>query len=178
MVLTVVAVKGRLRMIKRKCIAIVCVFALMTGLTACGGNYLPENDNGVDIAFEQDYTLIDETTSYLLALEEKYVYIECQQKEITGRFGTPMEFQSSEMEQIVEKVKSKGYYYITKVDNVVVFDVWRKSFNVEFEAGFVYSIDGSGDLSKITYLTYQQPLSKQNWYYYEADYNEWRRRTI
>ena len=85
-----------------------------------------------------------------------------------------MEFQSSEMEQIVEKLKSKGYYYITKRENVVIFDVWRKSFDVEFEAGFVYSIDGSGDLSEIAYLTYQYPLSKQNWYYYEADYNEWR----
>lgn len=174
MMLTTVAVKGRLSMIKRQCIAIICVFVLMTVLTACTENYLPENDNDVDTAFEQDYALIDEATSHLLVLEESRVRIKCQQKEITGELGEPMEFQSSEMEEIVEKLKSKGYYCITKRENVVIFEVWRKSFDVEFEAGFVYSIDGSGDLSEIAYLTYQNPLSKQNWYYYEADYNEWR----
>lgn len=176
MMLTTVAVKRKLSMIKRQCIAIIFVFVLMTGLSSCAENYLPENDNDIDTAFEQDYALIDEATSHLLVLEESRVHIKCQQREITGELGEPMEFQSSEIEQIFVKLKSKGYYFITKRENIVIFDIWRKPFDVEFEAGFAYSIDGSGDLSEIPYLTYQRALSRENWYYYESDYNEWRAR--
>lgn len=178
MLLTTCTTKGRLSMIKRLCVVILFVFVIMNGLTSCAENYLPEKDNGVDTAFEQDYALIDEAVSHLLMLEESRVNIECQQKEITGELGKPMEFQSVKMEQIVEKLKEKGYYYITKRENVVIFDVWRKPFDVEFEAGFVYSVDGSGDLSEISYLTDQRSLPKQNWYYYESDYNEWRSKKI
>lgn len=174
MLLKTVFVKGRSSVITCRCITIVFLFALMTGLTSCAENYLPENDNDVYAAFEQDYALIDKATSYLMALEESRVHIKCQEKKITGELGEPMKVQSSEMEQIVEKLRSKGYYYITKRENVVIFAVWRKPFDVEFEAGFVYSIDGSGVLSSITFLTYQEPMANKNWYYYESDYNEWR----
>lgn len=173
MVVTTVTKKRWSTMI-RQYIAVVCVVALTVGLTACSKNILPETTDDVDAVFEQDYDLIDEVTSHLLALEESGVWIQCREKEISGEFGKPMEFQSSKIEQIVEELRNKGYYHISKRENVVIFDVWRKAFDVEFEAGFVYSIDGSGDLSDVEYLTYQRPLSKENWYYYESDFNEWR----
>lgn len=174
MVVTTGAVRGRWSVIKRQCMAAVCVVAVMLGLTACNKNILPETTDDIDAIFEQDYVLIDKVTSYMLTLEESRVHVKCQQKEITGELGSPMKFQSSEMEQIIEELKNKGYYHITKRANVLRFDIWRRVVGTEFEAGFAYSIDGSGDLSEISYLTYQRPLSKENWYYYEADYNEWR----
>ncbi len=177
MVLRIGAFKKRLSVINRQCfvvIVIVSIFAVIIGFIVFNENYLPKKDADVDTAFEQDYALIDEATSHLLALEESSVRIKCQQKEIKGEFGEPMFFQSSEIEQIVDELAKKGYNRITKKENIVIFDVWRKFLNVEFEAGFVYSIDGSGDLSAVQFLTYQRPLSMENWYYYEVDYNEWR----
>ena len=178
MVVTNVAFKRRVSVMIRQCIAVVCVVSLTIGLTACSRNILPGKADDIDAVFERDYALMDEAVSNLSALEESRVWIKCQQKEVTFEFGDPMELQSSRMEQIVENLKNKGYYHITKDQKIVIFDVWRRLVGTEFEAGFAYSIDGSGDLSEIAYLTYQRPLSKQNWYYYEADYNEWRRRTI
>ncbi len=42
--------------------------------------------------------------------------------------------------------------------------------------GIVYSIDGhTPDEESITYLTLLEPLPEDGWYYFEADYNKWRR---
>ncbi len=158
--------------IKRQCIAVIYLLTLVIGLTACDKNYLKEDE--VDAYFEQDYEQINDVTSYLLSLEESTVYIEWKPTEIKGRFGKPMLFQSSKIEEIVEELEKAGYHCIEKTNNVVIFDIWRKPFKEEFEAGFVYSVDGTGDLSAVQFLTYQRPLLKENWYYYESDYNEWR----
>ena len=40
-------------------------------------------------------------------------------------------------------------------------------------AGIVYSIDGAEPSMQI--LTKLEALDKDNWYYYESDFNEWRR---
>ena len=145
---------------------------VILGLTACGGNYLQEDQ--IDSVFEQDYVLIQDIAKYLLSLEEPYVGIDLKRNEVKSEFGEPMKFQSSEIEELVGELKEKGYYHIQKKENVVVFDVWRRRFNVEFESGFVYSVDGSGDLSAIQFLISQRPLSEESWYYYEVDFNEWR----
>jgi hypothetical protein len=153
-------------------ITVICLLVLMPGLTACDKDYLQAGD--VDISFQQDYVLISDITEYMLSLEETPVYIECEKIELRGRFGEPMDFQSPEIERLVEALAEKGYLQIQKMDSIVVFDIWRKRFNEEFESGFVYSTYGTGDLSAIPFLVYQRPLSKENWYYYESDYNEWR----
>jgi len=184
MVVTMGAVKGGFSLIKRQCIAIVCIIALMTGLSACAKNYLPGNESDIDAVFERDYSTIMDVTSYLLSLEENTVYINYNPIEVLGEFGKPLDisgglgkpitFPSQTIKQLAVNLEDKGYNHITKKDNVVVFDVWRRLIGSEFDAGFVYSVDGSGDLSALQFLTYQRPLSKENWYYYEEDYNEWR----
>ena len=93
---------------------------------------------------------------------------------IKGEYGKLLKFQSREIEQIIGELKKKGYDHIMKRDQAVVFDIWRKPFDAEFEAGFAYSADGTGDLSAIQFLIRQDPLPEEKWYYYEADYNEWR----
>lgn len=171
---TMITLKNRFNTIKQQFSAIICILVLTLVLTSCTGNYLPENDTDIDSVFERDYSKLIDITDYLVSLEESIVYIDYNPLEIKGEFGTPMEFDSPEIIQIANELAEEGYYHIVKDNNVIVFDVWRKPIGTEFEAGFAYSIDGTGDLSEIQYLTKQCSLSKENWYYYEEDYNEWR----
>ena len=161
--------------IKQKRIIAIGLLILVLGLSACNDNH-PQNDDEIDTAFEQDYVLIDYVTEYLLSLKEPWVDIDCKRITIrhVGVSGKDMEFQSFGIEPVIAELADRGYKHIEKKDNVVIFDIWRKSFHSEFESGFVYSIDDTDNLSSIEYLTYQRSLPKEKWYYYEADYNEWR----
>lgn len=61
------------------------------------------------------------------------------------------------------------YKEIRKEANTVRFVRWTRVGG--FEAGLCYVPDGS---PKIEYLTIYKALSMRGWYYYEADYNQWR----
>lgn len=155
--------------------AAVGMLAVLMILSGFGGNHLREDE--IDVVFERDYAQIIAVTGYLTALEEDEVYISMDNanpNRIKGECGKPLEFYSEEIERIVGELDNKGYYQVTKRDGVVIFDVWRKPLDAEFESGFAYSADGTGELSTIQFLIGQRPLREQNWYYYEADYNEWR----
>ena len=55
--------------------------------------------------------------------------------------------------------------------NTIYFQRWS---NLDNGRGVAYSIDGS--TPTLQFLTKLEPLSESNWYYYEEDYNEWKRR--
>ena len=159
---------------EKLCILSSCLLIVLFGLSACSTKSIQEDE--IDTIFAQDYVQIYETTKYLLSLEETRVYIDIEHKKVTGRFGEPIEIRSPEVKKIIDELKQKGYHEIEKKDSVVIFDLWRKSFKSEYESGFAYSADSSGDLSTIQFLIYQRALPTKEWYYYESDYNEWRTR--
>ncbi|MCC8013867.1 MAG: hypothetical protein LIO87_01620 [Eubacterium sp.] len=66
--------------------------------------------------------------------------------------------------------KHRKYKIIVKSNNTVYFQLWSTR---DIGKGIAYSADGS-DL-EIDFLTNSEPLSEENWYYYEADFNEWKR---
>jgi hypothetical protein len=69
----------------------------------------------------------------------------------------------------------RGYQVIDKTGNTIYFQ--RSTIFRKFGSGIVYSIDGhTPDESSIQFLTKLEQLSVSNWYYYEEDYNEWRKR--
>lgn len=163
-------------MVKRKITILFCLVAILVILSACAKNRLPADDKGVEEVFERDYSSLVDIVSYLLSLEESTVYIKCNPVRVIDEYGDPMEFTDLQTERLVNELAEKGYNRITKKRDIVVFYVWKKPLYDEFEAGFGYSDDGMVDSSAVIFLTYQQPLSKENWCYYEADYNEWRAR--
>lgn len=63
-----------------------------------------------------------------------------------------------------------GYDVIGKTANTYVY--FQRWSDLDCGSGIVYSIDGSSP--KLEMLTKLEPLSDENWYYYEEDYNEWR----
>ena len=48
--------------------------------------------------------------------------------------------------------------------------IWSRG--MDFRSGIAYSINE--EEPTIEYLTNLVPLSEAGWYFYEADYNEWR----
>ena len=155
-------------------LAALSVFALICNLAACASNPHPKENYNVEEIFVRDYATLDSIATYLLSLEEKHIHIKFNPLRVMSQYGDPYELNDPQTKQLINELEEKGYYNISKCDGIVVFDVWRKHFNVEFEAGFAYSNGGYSVAPAVSFVTYQQPLSKENWCYYEADYNEWR----
>jgi hypothetical protein len=69
---------------------------------------------------------------------------------------------------------SSGYQTITKKENAIVFLRWTGR---DSGRGVVYSLDGQlPNESVLPFLIRIEPLSIEGWYYYEEDFNEWKRR--
>jgi hypothetical protein len=67
----------------------------------------------------------------------------------------------------------RGYKVISTTENTVEFLRWSNKDNGR---GAVFSIDGEiPDEASLTFLTHIEPLTEPNWYYYEEDFNEWKR---
>lgn len=69
--------------------------------------------------------------------------------------------------------KKCNYKVLTKDGGVIIFLRWS---DLDSGTGIVYSIEGyTPDESSFDYLTKLEPLDEENWYYYEEDFNEWKR---
>lgn len=66
---------------------------------------------------------------------------------------------------------SRGYDEIYKGENTVIFTKWHRG--PDWSGGIAYKISKENQL-EIGYVTKLSPLSHDGWYYYEADFNEWR----
>lgn len=69
--------------------------------------------------------------------------------------------------------KKCKYKALTKDGGAISFLRWS---DLDNGTGIVYSIDGHiPNESSFDFLTKLEPLSEENWYYYEEDFNEWKR---
>ena len=69
--------------------------------------------------------------------------------------------------------KKCNYENITKNGDAISFLRWS---DLDNGTGIVYSIDGHiPNESSFDFLTKLESLSEENWYYYEEDFNEWKR---
>lgn len=74
------------------------------------------------------------------------------------------------VKELLHLFKDKKYQGINKAGNAISFQL---NSTLDMGAGIVYSIDGTEPSMQI--LTKLEALDKDNWYYYESDFNEWRR---
>lgn len=74
---------------------------------------------------------------------------------------------------VVRKLFRRGYMNIIKNDTSIVFERWKRPFSYEFRAGFAFNFRGT-DWVDVDFRINQQELEKDDWYYYEEDYNEYR----
>jgi len=77
--------------------------------------------------------------------------------------------------QVIEAIntlfKDSGYKSIDKHLNTIKF--LRSSPTMDFGSGVMYFIDESEQ--QLQMITKLEPLPEQNWYYYEENYNEWKK---
>ena len=77
------------------------------------------------------------------------------------------------LDAIKRLFEQHGYESISKDGNTIEFHEW--SALLDNSRGIAYSINGI-DEPEITFGTKLEPLDEEGWYYYEVDYNEWRKR--
>ena len=137
--------------------------------------------------FQKDHALLVSVAEYFQNSEYSSILINHEQK---SGFMTVFYSSSDQLVKVVpiddpEIVKNVdallkrdlGYIEIGKYDivnrngNTVRFQRWAVFDN---SRGIVYTIDGTAP--EIQFLTYYAPLSEEHWYYYETDFNEYRRR--
>lgn len=70
----------------------------------------------------------------------------------------------------INQLFKNGYEVINKSKNTIYLQ--RSTKFRSFGSGIAYSIDGTTE-PKLQFLTLLEPLSIENWYYYEEDVIEW-----
>ena len=133
-----------------------------------------------DEIFERDYCEFVEMVKYMEMLEYiedvEDAYIDStdgimlvQYKD--GRIVKDAEISDEDVLSTVSVLMKKGYFNITKHGNTICFERWRNQFGCS--KGFVFSVDGTGELD-IQFLIGRMELDKTDWYYYVSDYEKWR----
>lgn len=77
---------------------------------------------------------------------------------------------NEELTEISKKLYDRGYEIISKNDNFVSYQKWS---NLDAGRGFVYSYNGTEP--SLQFMTKLIPLKEKDWYYYEEDFNEWKK---
>ena len=91
-----------------------------------------------------------------------------------GREIGDVEIEDAEVLDAIKRLfEQHGYESISKDGNTIEFHEW--SALLDNSRGIAYSINGI-DEPDITFGTKLEPLDEEGWYYYEVDYNEWRKR--
>lgn len=163
---------------------VVCGIIIFIWLRSLFGPY--SSQQKIEKEFYKNYETILEITSYIE--KAKFANINIQGTDYIyddGNFGT-WYVQSGnandtandgrkeiEDEKIVKDLshlfKDKKYQVINKNGHTISFQLWS---NLDMGSGFAYSINGSEP--ELQFLTRLEKLNKDNWYYYEEDFNEWK----
>lgn len=126
----------------------------------------------VNATFEKDYEDLLEVAEYLIALEDESVWIRNPNKPMSVGYGDKRDI-DPEIKGEIRSLFRRGYMDITKRGSSVVFQRWERPFSAEFRAGFAFNFRGT-DWVDVDFRINQQELEKEDWYYYEEDYNEYR----
>lgn len=160
-------------------IGFIMAIVFVTVVVSCIWNAIyslkPPDKDDTEKYFDQEKNDLFLVTEYLTKLEWSEIYINKSdfRKNILyiGVAANEVKIDEEEVATaIVRLVKKRNYKVIKKNGNTIYFEKW---FFGEECRGIAYSINRK-DKPVIEYLTELEPLSENGWYYYEADYNEWR----
>lgn len=157
------------------CVSIIVFYLLLIlirGLFIGGAFFHPIDREEMEKYFQNDYEHIFLIEEYFANSQYDEVYItNTMDSEKMSVSGIDIEIENTDIVKAINSLKNNGYNVIGKDHNTVYFQRWS---NLDNGRGIVYSIDGSEPM--LQFLTKLEPLSKLNWYYYEEDFNEWKRR--
>jgi hypothetical protein len=125
----------------------------------------PLSKEATEKDFVKNQDNISLVTRYLINCKDSIYIPVADSKEVAN-------IEDSQVVNAIEILFSKGYSVISKDKNTIQFQ--RSTRFMDFGSGIVYSIDGSEP--QLPFLTKLDSLSDPNWYYYEADFNEFKKR--
>ena len=123
--------------------------------------------------FESDFIII---SNYLASISAETVSIETDSEEIYIDLAYETIDNSSILDSLHRLCKAGcSSIYLNRSNNSICFVLWKTGIVGDADAGILYALDtGESNLPTTQYLTKLQPLQPPCWYYYIADYEEWR----
>ncbi len=136
-------------------------------------NYICPYETKAEIIaeYEKSKDILNESVQLLLASDIDSIYIYYDGEKWVYK---PDGFQGVTVEnvnRIIDIAQKRKYSVIDKADNYIYFQLWS---NLDAGRGIAYTLDGNPPT--LQFLTKYEKLDDENWYYYEEDFNEWRRR--
>ena len=139
---------------------LVCFSPILQGIYISGIFNYPVDESRVENEFSKYEDLFSTVNEYLIASNKENIYIPEENNNITEK----------DVLKAIKGLKRVGYYSITKNNDAISYLRWAK---LDEGRGLVYSINGDDPI--LQFLTKIEPLPENNWYYYEEDFNEWRK---
>lgn len=110
----------------------------------------------------------------VLDTSKKGEWFAFNEDERIGKIGGDMPIGNADIEDKINKLlKRRGYQNIYKDGKTIVFQRWSNIGNNS--GGVAFSIDG--DVPKINYISQCVLLKEGNWYYYETDFEAFKKST-
>ena len=158
-------------------IVLLCMLCSIINLSSCNAFSNPPSFEWVDKFVKDHIDDIESVTDYLMNSEFHEIYIEESFEESNISIFADLEYLAIEDQEVKNSLSSlfnSGCLLIAKVvpNNAIIFRVWFRDL-FGGECGFVCAIDSSMQPS-VDYQTCILPLNDSKWYYYTADFEEWR----
>ena len=152
------------------------VFVVGIGWIVTASLFPPDKEK-MEKCFQQDRDDLNVIADYLSNLEYSYVSIDESNVESGVMFtGAYTFYQKIDDKTVLKSLKrllnNKNYTAIGKNGNTVFFEKWNF---LQKERGIAVSVNKKEPPS-VEFLIKSEPLSEIGWYYYEADYEEYRNR--
>ncbi len=124
------------------------------------------SENKESIQIIVDFILENESEEVLIIPEDKEVMIDFVRYPIVDE----------KLLNALKQLKGAGYEYkaIGRNETTISITQWRGQKDIS--CGIAYSIDGES-IPDVQFATQLEEMQDDGWYYYVADYNEWRKGT-
>lgn len=144
-------------------ILVIILFALYILFQVFGGMYIgglfnpPMSEENMIELFDKDKEILIASTDELSEKKDIYLCLDDDSYK-------------DDLTEIDKELYDRGYEVISKNDSFVSYQKWS---NLDAGSGFVYSYNG--EKPSLQFMTKLIPLNEIGWYYYEEDFNEWKK---
>lgn len=147
---------------------------LICCFSGCGTQ--PPSFHQIESLYLQNKSDFSTVSTYLVNIQAEWALIETDTGKIIIDFNDQKISDSLVLESLHHLWKTGCFsIYMNRADNSICFELWRTGIVGDADAGLLYAIEiDEKKLPTTQYLTELQPLQTTAWYYYVADYEEWR----
>lgn len=136
---------------------------------------LPPDIEEVEECFQEDKVDLAFVVEYLRGADYEYISINKSELEegliFTGAGTRYQKIENASVIEVLDRLLSwGGYNRITKSNQTIIFEKWDW---FEMDRGIAYPLCEENQ-PVVEFLIKAEPLSESGWYYYEADYEEYR----